>query len=651
MKRNVIATLSTLCVSFLTILVCQFNKEVPAYADGENRITLQNNQEVTKGNTYYGYAYIDSLENIASLNVNVHYDPNAITISNTYNQVSCALYDSSNKDETLSYSYIFNAGGPNTKTSLFYFTYRVSDETNLTSSYFDIVIDDAYDFSLNSANVAGSRFYFNIKEKQTPTQYCYVYGTSSINTKIEEEFEILYTLNTYQIATGTVEIQYDRELFDFVSLQQLGFLKNKMVDVNSSIDGSVILSFLGTEYSNNTELLKLKLKTIGNVNNSSTIKLIASNFYDLNLNGFVCNGYSTTVNLSYDSNYDDTLPKVFLTSTYDSTNNQVTLLAKLSADSHLGAGDFIISWNKDYLTYNSNTKKFAPSFFNVNDKLVADGQLKFSIISLTNIMAATDVIEVVFDVNNPHDDTSIQLTITGNGLSDSLTESIYLNFVNCSQTIPGRHTYGEWSVKQAATCTEKGLEHRICSTCGDEETREIDALGHDWESEWTIDVEPTCTHEGSKSHHCANCDAKKDETVIEKTVHQPTDPVRENEVVATCTEDGSYDEVIYCRDCHEELSREHKIIEATGHNYGEWSITKEPTCSEQGIEHRVCSTCGYEETREIPATNNCFSEPNEPDKPSSNNTGCFGSITTIGSLLTLISFIGIGCLLFKKRFK
>ena len=43
--------------------------------------------------------------------------------------------------------------------------------------------------------------------------------------------------------------------------------------------------------------------------------------------------------------------------------------------------------------------------------------------------------------------------------------------------------------------------------------------------------------------------------------HTPGEPVRENEVAATFTSEGSYDEVTYCSDCGEELSREHKTIE------------------------------------------------------------------------------------------
>ena len=51
------------------------------------------------------------------------------------------------------------------------------------------------------------------------------------------------------------------------------------------------------------------------------------------------------------------------------------------------------------------------------------------------------------------------------------------------------------------------------------------------------------------------------------TNHIPSSPVRENEVAATCTEDGSYDEVVFCVDCGKELSRERHSIPALGHDY------------------------------------------------------------------------------------
>ena len=47
--------------------------------------------------------------------------------------------------------------------------------------------------------------------------------------------------------------------------------------------------------------------------------------------------------------------------------------------------------------------------------------------------------------------------------------------------------------------------------------------------------------------------------------HAATNTTEENRVEATCDTDGSYDEVVYCTVCNEEISRTQKIIPALGH--------------------------------------------------------------------------------------
>ena len=42
----------------------------------------------------------------------------------------------------------------------------------------------------------------------------------------------------------------------------------------------------------------------------------------------------------------------------------------------------------------------------------------------------------------------------------------------------GAHTYGAWTVTTPATCTDKGTEERVCTGCQNKETREIAAGGH-----------------------------------------------------------------------------------------------------------------------------------------------------------------------------
>ena len=67
--------------------------------------------------------------------------------------------------------------------------------------------------------------------------------------------------------------------------------------------------------------------------------------------------------------------------------------------------------------------------------------------------------------------------------------------------------------------------------------------------------------------------------------------MRENEVPATCTQAGSYEEAVYCTVCGEEISRESKVVEALGHTE-EILPGKEPTCTEAGLtEGKKCSVC------------------------------------------------------------
>ena len=82
-------------------------------------------------------------------------------------------------------------------------------------------------------------------------------------------------------------------------------------------------------------------------------------------------------------------------------------------------------------------------------------------------------------------------------------------------------------------------------------------------------VTPTCTHGGNTEYYsCDSCgiyfsDAEgNNQITLESTVlpvnpnnHVAGVPVKENEVAATSSSGGSYDEVVYCTECKAELSR------------------------------------------------------------------------------------------------
>ena len=150
-----------------------------------------------------------------------------------------------------------------------------------------------------------------------------------------------------------------------------------------------------------------------------------------------------------------------------------------------------------------------------------------------------------------------------------------------------------------ATCTEDGLtEGSKCSLCGKVfvEQTVVPATGH------TPGPEATCTQD----QVCKVCG----EVLVEKKGHTAGEAVRENVKPATCTEAGSYEEVILCTVCGEELSRTLVTVEATGH-MPETVAGRQPTCTEAGLTDGVkCSACGtlLEEQTALPALGHTFGE-------------------------------------------
>ena len=149
------------------------------------------------------------------------------------------------------------------------------------------------------------------------------------------------------------------------------------------------------------------------------------------------------------------------------------------------------------------------------------------------------------------------------------------------------HSFGEWAQTKAPTCTEKGVETRTCE-CGETETRDVDALGHDYKA---VVTEPTCTKGGYTTYTCSRCDASYVADEVPALGHTAAEAVKENEVKATCSKDGYYESVVYCTVCGFEMSRETVTVPATGdHVYTE--VVTEPTCTKGGYTTYTCG-CGY----------------------------------------------------------
>ena len=183
------------------------------------------------------------------------------------------------------------------------------------------------------------------------------------------------------------------------------------------------------------------------------------------------------------------------------------------------------------------------------------------------------------------------------------------------------HVFGEWEVKVEATEETVGSRERSCSVCEYVETEEIAKLEHTHTpgAEATCTTDQTCTSCGEvlvakKGHteevvegYAATCteagltDGKKCSVCGEVLLaqqeipalgHKNAETVEENRVESTCTKAGSYDSVIKCSVCKEELSRETKALELAAHTE---KVVEgyAATCTETGLtDGKKCSVCG-----------------------------------------------------------
>ena len=181
------------------------------------------------------------------------------------------------------------------------------------------------------------------------------------------------------------------------------------------------------------------------------------------------------------------------------------------------------------------------------------------------------------------------------------------------------HDWGEWTVVKEATEEEEGLETRTCQNDDSHtEERTISKLNHVHNLEKTDAKTATCTEAGNIEYWtCSECGklfsdaAGTTQITAEATVVAAKGHFLEKMDAkdATCTEAGNI-EYWTCSECGklykdsegtQEITAEATVVAAKGHNWGEWTVEKEATEDEEGLETRTClNDESHKEERTIP---------------------------------------------------
>ena len=140
------------------------------------------------------------------------------------------------------------------------------------------------------------------------------------------------------------------------------------------------------------------------------------------------------------------------------------------------------------------------------------------------------------------------------------------------------HDWGAGVIKTQPTCTAPGVKTYTCTVCSATRTETVNATGHNWSDAWMHDD----THHW---HNCenANCDVTKNSAKDGYGPHSGG--------AANCTQQA------VCTIC----GTAYGDLDANGHDWGAWAVTKQATTSAAGEEKRVCQRDdSHTETRAIP---------------------------------------------------
>ena len=189
------------------------------------------------------------------------------------------------------------------------------------------------------------------------------------------------------------------------------------------------------------------------------------------------------------------------------------------------------------------------------------------------------------------------------------------------------HSYGTAVVEKKATCTQTGIQYKICFRCGDRVETVIEKTPHNYK--WVIDTNATCVSTGLKHEECTSCGEKRNvDTVVPATGKHSFSTSYTIDKEATCIEEGSKSR--HCLVCG--AKTDVSVIPMTNHHFaGAWIVEKQATCTAEGLGYQLCTVCGERgNDKSIPKTEHVY-QTKKTAATLKKNGKTYGVCTTCGA--------------------
>ena len=469
---------------------------------------------------------------------------------------------------------------------LFAITYT-ADFVGSEQCVFNTNINEAYDRNLSNIDFnIDSQLTINVDNPLSDNYQVNLEGTTDANANDTVQCRFGFSRNA-GVMSGSFILHYNEEQVRFQKVTANKNVEGLIVSYNKVEEGTVKVAYAFNKCSTTTmnflnmEFIPLEKSTSSNIS-LSDVTITNEQLQECTFDG----SYEATISTS-----EQQSDNLFTVNGLDSIDSQETfdVTINLAGNSGIASMTAYLEYDKDIFEIQDASFSdgiLKNSFTNVSTS--TKGKVKFAFMSTDDIKADGQVIKLTFKaIKNENVSGKFQLVV--DELTDSNATKQEYNIADLTTKVnkicihnyigPDFQWSDDYSICKAVYTCEYNSEHVIKVDC---------------------DVETNITHTATGTYNDQKITDVQKETIPAKG-HVKGEVKIENATEATCEVGGSYDEVIYCTVCGKELSRTTIKTEAKGHKWNEGKVTKEPTCTEEGVKTFECTVCGKTKTEKVEA--------------------------------------------------
>ncbi|MBQ7976148.1 MAG: hypothetical protein IJ300_10735 [Clostridia bacterium] len=568
--------LSVLCIMALLI------SAVPAVQAQTTAPTLYfTNPTLTIGGSQvYCYLQMSNAENISAMDYIVTYDADNIELVSVKNSGFTSQSDvtvSANTSEPgVIHVTLVSQNGLNGSKYLNLMYFKAKADAKPGVYPISVLVNDMFNSSLETVEAVTQSGKITVAEaSSTVKRVSFSNSVSKASLTVGESVNYKLSASSLNnLSAGSFEFTYDETKLKLNDVTLSSAMQNTVYDINDSIDGFVKMSFASEKaITSGSNMVTLNFSAIGA--GTAEVSFKPSDLYDYEFAVMSGNTLSKSVVIAEPEIVVDYPDFKIVPPENIPSDKEFSVQVKLEGGSGVRAGDFVVNYNNSVLDCVKLTAETVSGAWLTTDKNIANGQVRFSIMS--NVDIAEDTVLATLTMKSKENiDSKSNISVSGTGVYDVNFNVVTLEYIGTEiKAIRPEYTVNFYdSDGETMILTQKVMSGNSAIAPDVVQIKKNDNTNHltfsEWDKDYSIITDDT---------DCVAVYTEESHTVITQSA-----------VEATCTETGMT-EGKYCVVCDTILVAS-EVVPANGHASVDTPAV-EPgydTYGSAGGTH--CSVCG-----------------------------------------------------------